>query len=156
MRRDVLARRQRLSLAVTNEVAAKREQMLALRERLHRQRPTLQLPVMRQRLDDRLERLNAALRAGLERTTQHLQAHTARLEALSPMAVLGRGYSLARDEQGRLVTSIAGLAPGRRLTTVFADGSAVGEIVEVTPRAATGNAPAVAAGRGDEPEADGG
>jgi exodeoxyribonuclease VII large subunit len=156
MRRDVLARRQRLSLAVTNEVAAKREQMLALRERLHRQSPTLQLPVMRQRVDDRLERLNAALRARLERATQRLQAHAARLEALSPMAVLGRGYSLARDEKGRLVTSIAGLAPGRRLTTVFADGSAVGEIVEVTPRAATGNAPAVAAGRGDESEADGG
>jgi len=53
--------------------------------------------------------------------------------------VLGRGYSLARDENGAVVTSIAGLSPGRRLTTVFADGSVLGEVLEVRPAGEDGN-----------------
>ena len=68
---------------------------------------------------------------GDSRARRALEAERRRLEALSPMAVLGRGYSLARDEQGAVVTSIAGLSPGRRLTTVFADGSVLGEVLEV-------------------------
>jgi exodeoxyribonuclease VII large subunit len=88
---------------------------------------------MRQRLDERSERLSAALQAGLDRAGRQLRAERARLEALSPLGVLGRGYSLARDESGGLVTSVVGIAPGRRLTTVFADGSVLGEVGEVTP-----------------------
>ncbi|MEA2646221.1 MAG: exodeoxyribonuclease large subunit [Chloroflexota bacterium] len=133
MRRDVLGLRQRLGMAISREVAAKGESLRAAGDRLGRQSPARQLPVMRQRLDERSERLAAALQAGLDRAARQLQAERARLEALSPLGVLGRGYSLARDEQGALVTSVVGLAPGRRLTTVFADGSAVGEVVEVTP-----------------------
>ena len=134
LRRDVLALRQRLGLAVSREVATKAESMRAATDRLLRQSPVLQLPLMRQRLDERSERMAAALHAGLDRAGRQLNADRARLEALSPLGVLGRGYSLARDEDGALVTSVVGLTPGRRLTTVFADGSAVGEVVEVNPR----------------------
>ena len=41
--------------------------------------------------------------------------------------------SVITDENGAVVTSIAGLSPGRRLTTVFADGSVLGEVLEVRP-----------------------
>lgn len=133
LRRLVLERRQRLGLAVTHEVAAKQERLRSARERLGRQSPVRRLPELRQRLDDRQERLGVALRAGIERGRRALEGERRRLEALSPMAVLGRGYSLARDERGAVVMSVAGLAPGRRLTTVFADGSVVGEVLEVHP-----------------------
>jgi exodeoxyribonuclease VII large subunit len=133
LRRQVIDRRQRLSLAVTHEVAGKRERLTGARDRLERQSPVLRLPELRQRLDDRQERLGAALRAGLDRARRGLEAERRRLEALSPMGVLARGYSLARDENGAVVTSIAGLRPGRRLTTVFADGSVLGEVLEVKP-----------------------
>jgi exodeoxyribonuclease VII large subunit len=139
LRRQVMDRRQRLSLAVTHEVAAKRERLVGARDRLGRQSPVLRLPELRQRLDDRQERLGAALRAGIERSRRALEAERRRLEALSPLSVLGRGYSLARDENGAVVTSIAGLSPGRRLTTVFADGSVLGEVLEVRPAGEDGN-----------------
>jgi exodeoxyribonuclease VII large subunit len=86
---------------------------------------------MRQRVDDRVERLDAALRVGLERARAQLVAGRAQLEALSPLRVLGRGYSLARTEDGVVVTSVARLEVGKRLVTVFADGRAVGELVSV-------------------------
>jgi exodeoxyribonuclease VII large subunit len=133
LRRLVLDRRQRLGLAVRHEVASKHESLQRAGERLERQSPLRRLPELRQRLDDRHERLGVALQAGLERARRALTAERLRLEALSPIAVLGRGYSLARDESGAVVISVAGLAPGRRLTTVFADGSVVGEVLEVHP-----------------------
>jgi exodeoxyribonuclease VII large subunit len=139
LRRLVLERRQRLSLAVSHEVADKRERLVAARERLARQSPVRRLPELRQRLDERQERLGAALRAGIDRARRALEGERRRLEALSPMAVLGRGYSLARDESGAVVMSIAGLSPGRRLTTVFADGSVLGEVLEVKPAGEGGN-----------------
>jgi exodeoxyribonuclease VII large subunit len=131
LRRQVLDRRRRLSVSVSRELEAKREQLRAAGDRLVRQSPALRVPELRQRLDERQERLGAALRAGLDRARRALAAERARLEALSPMAVLSRGYSLARDESGAVVMSVAGLVPGRRLTTVFADGSVLGEVIEV-------------------------
>jgi exodeoxyribonuclease VII large subunit len=133
MRRDIFAQRQRLGLAVSHEVAAKREALTTVGKRLDGVSPSRQLPLMRQRVDERLERLGAALNVGMERATTRLASHRGRLEALSPMAVLGRGYSLARDEAGAVVTSVTGVHPGSRLTTVFADGSVMGEILEVRP-----------------------
>jgi exodeoxyribonuclease VII large subunit len=138
LRRQVLERRQRLNLSVSRELDAKREQLRAAGDRLDRQSPSLRVPELRQRLDERQERLGSALRAGIERARRALESERGRLEALSPIAVLGRGYSLARDESGAVVMSIAGLKPGRRLTTVFADGSVLGEVIEVRAAKETG------------------
>jgi exodeoxyribonuclease VII large subunit len=139
LRRGLREQRQRLDLAVRREALLKSERLAALRQRLERQSPARLLPVLRQRLDDRAERLQVALRAALDRARRHLDADRARLEALSPLAVLGRGYSLARDEAGRVVTSVAALAVGQRLQTVFADGVALGQIVELSPGRVAGS-----------------
>jgi exodeoxyribonuclease VII large subunit len=136
--------RERLDGAVARDAAGKRERLEGATARLARQSPGLQLPLMRQRVDDRMERLESALRVGLERARAQLNAGRAELEALSPLRVLGRGYSLARTEDGRVVTSVEGLRAGQRLVTVFADGSAVGELVSVERR------PAQAGGEGDD------
>ena len=130
-RQALLELRDRLDGAIGREVAAKRERLDFARQRLTRQSPGLQLPLMRQRVDERSERLDAALRAGIERARADLRASRGQLDALSPLRVLGRGYSLARTEDGRVVTSVAGLQPGQRLVTQFGDGSALGEIVSV-------------------------
>ena len=121
--------RERLDGAAARETAAKRERLVYARDRLERQSPVLQLPLMQQRLDERRERLDQALRAGIERAAADLRARRAELEALSPLRVLGRGYSLARTEDGQVVTSVAGLRPGQRLVTMFADGRATSEVV---------------------------
>ena len=137
-RRGLLATRHRLELAVTRELVGRRERLGAIAARLERQSPARQLPVMRQRVDDRSERLQGALRATLDRASRRLSADRQRLEALSPLAVLARGYSLVRDESGGVVTSVTGLTPGRRLQAVFADGRAFADVVSVEPAAKAG------------------
>ncbi|MFN2466068.1 MAG: exodeoxyribonuclease VII large subunit [Candidatus Dormibacteria bacterium] len=126
--------RDRLDGAVTREAANKRDRLETASARLQRQSPALQLPLMRQRVDERRERLDAALRAGLERAAAELRGSRSQLEALSPLRVLGRGYSLARTEEGGVVTSVRGLRRGQRLVTLFADGSVTGELVSIEER----------------------
>ncbi|MFN2464492.1 MAG: exodeoxyribonuclease VII large subunit, partial [Candidatus Dormibacteria bacterium] len=123
--------RDRLDGAVAREAAAKRERLTVARDRLDRQSPSLQLPLMQQRLDDRRDRLDQALRNGLARTAADLGARRAELEAMSPLRVLARGYSLARTMEGEVLTSVSGLVPGRRLVTMFADGTATSAVVAV-------------------------
>ncbi len=72
-------------------------------------------------LGDRMNQTILHLNAGNRQTLTRL---TAQLEALSPLAVLGRGYTMTRDGQGRIVTSAASLSTGDDLTIRFADGTA--------------------------------
>ena len=58
----------------------------------------------------------------------------ARLESLSPLAVLGRGYSLTqRTADGRVIRAAAELSPGEQITTRFAHGQAISRVEQVEP-----------------------
>ena len=48
----------------------------------------------------------------------------AALDAMSPLRVLTRGYSLAEDERGGLIKSASQLRPGDRVRLRFAEGGA--------------------------------
>ncbi len=64
----------------------------------------------------------APLQGMLRERRAILDGLAARLESVSPMRVLARGYVLVRDEAGHAVTASAPLASGQRLRLVFADG----------------------------------
>ncbi len=65
---------------------------------------------------------DAPLRASLREARARLEGSAARLEAVSPMAVLARGYALVTDPAGHPLTSAAAIAPGSALRLRFADG----------------------------------
>jgi exodeoxyribonuclease VII large subunit len=79
-------------------------------------------------------RLLRAMRRQREHHAQLLQAAAQRLEALDPHRVLARGYAWMTDGQGRPVVSVQAVAPGARLDSVWADGSARVEVLDVRPR----------------------
>jgi exodeoxyribonuclease VII large subunit len=74
----------------------------------------------------RLAHLNALLRAAQHRhlthSEQRLARSAARLEALSPLAVLGRGYSLTWDQSGALVRDASTVAAGDPLRVTLERG----------------------------------
>ena len=80
-----------------------------------------------ERARDRLERLapraDAGVRKHLEARRRHLAALDDRLRALSPLAVLGRGYSLTTDADGRVLRRADDAVPGQLLLTRLADGA---------------------------------
>ena len=66
---------------------------------------------------------DAPLRAGLREARARLEGTAARLESVSPLAVLGRGYALISDTAGHPLTSAEAVRPGARLHLRFADGT---------------------------------
>jgi exodeoxyribonuclease VII large subunit len=69
------------------------------------------------RLDEWSERMQRAIRQRLDKTGQGLEASAARLESLSPLNVLARGYSLTRRMDGVVVRKPEDVAPGELLVT---------------------------------------
>ncbi len=65
----------------------------------------------RAELDDLDTRARLAMRADLDRRGHGLARMAAQLEALSPLKVLARGYSLTQDDAGAIVRDAASLRP---------------------------------------------
>ena len=92
-------------------------------------RPVMESPlgfVQQRRLDlDRLtDRLNAAENQLLSVRKQRYIHLAASLEAMSPLKVLSRGFSVATDSQGRVLRSAEGLSPGDRIHIRMENGGA--------------------------------
>jgi len=74
------------------------------------------LDYQQQRLVRGLERTQAEQRGRF----RHLAAS---LDALSPLKVLARGYSMVQDDSGKLITSVGQVHSGQALTLRLSDGS---------------------------------
>jgi exodeoxyribonuclease VII large subunit len=61
---------------------------------------------------------------------ERLGSLAGRLEALSPLGVLARGYSLTRTEDGAVVRDSAQVRPGERVFVQLGRGRLVGRIEE--------------------------
>ncbi|MBN1458278.1 MAG: exodeoxyribonuclease VII large subunit, partial [Armatimonadetes bacterium] len=97
----------------------------------------LLLALPRQRLDDILEAHRRALRERLGKAGESLGRTHARLRALSPEAVLARGYAIVRLPEGPVVRSARQVTAGTLVDMVFAQGSARAEI-QTTEYASSG------------------
>jgi exodeoxyribonuclease VII large subunit len=83
-------------------------------------------------LDELDARCLRAVRGRLRVARHRADAATGRLESLSPLAVLGRGYSLTqRTADGRLIRAATELSPGQQITTRFAQGQAISRVERV-------------------------
>ncbi len=85
---------------------------------------------VRVRAKEMSERLDRAASTGMERRRIRLGALAGRLDALSPLGVLGRGYALASKKE-RLVQSATDLEKGDLLGIRFADGSVQARVTRV-------------------------
>ncbi len=86
----------------------------------------------RYQLDRLKDRLNQSILRDLEAKRFKLGRAAASLEALSPLGVLARGYSVTtRDGHGDLLRASNEVAPGDLIQTRLASGSLVSEVVEV-------------------------
>jgi exodeoxyribonuclease VII large subunit len=86
---------------------------------------------LEQRLDDWLERLSRAEKQRLTQSGRRVEALAAQLQALSPLNVLARGYSLSRKEaDNRVIRHSDQVRPGDRLVTLLQHGRVVSRVEE--------------------------
>jgi exodeoxyribonuclease VII large subunit len=74
-----------------------------------------------------MSRLERRTQGSLEERRRRLGAVAAHLEALSPLATLRRGYSVARTSDGRLLRSVEELPSGSRFELRVTDGVVAAE-----------------------------
>jgi len=137
--RDAISRRAqrldelqfRLEAAIRRGLRTPATRLVTLDSHLQRQAPTVRLARVQHRLAHvrlALERQQAAI---VHSRATRLQQLTARLQALSPLAVLNRGYALVYLEDGTrttLLRSSAEVQPGQRIHARLASGSLKAQI----------------------------
>ena len=93
--------------------------------------PLERLRDQERRLDDLGERMRRAVRLKMALADQAVRAMAGRLESLSPLNVLSRGYSLTRKADDRTVIRHPNqVRPGDRLVTLVQHGSIVSRVEE--------------------------
>ncbi len=118
--------------------AALRRQLKAARQHLKvlSASPALQSPAgyLHQRdiaLEMLKNRLISAQNRNLSRKQQRYVQCVARLDAMSPLKVLTRGYALAETGEGELVRSVRQVTPGDSITIRLSDGAVTADVTSV-------------------------
>ena len=100
---------------------------------IDRRAPAMRLAVRRQRIDDARRVLDRAIARAVPLRRQRAVSAQRRLAALSPLAVLGRGYAIVEGADGHIRASVATLEAGARVRIRMRDGRA-GALVETVER----------------------
>ena len=94
-------------------------------------RPEMLLLPLAQRLDIGYDALRRGLDNLLQRRRERLQRALVALESLSPLAVLARGYSVTRDENGAVLTDAGVVETGAVIETILSCGRLASRVTEV-------------------------
>jgi exodeoxyribonuclease VII large subunit len=118
--------RQRLAGLLRFRVNEMKSRLSALAQRRVLRMPWERLHDLARRLDEIEIRVHQAVRHREQTARERLFGMASRLQALSPLAVLLRGYSLTeRLPDGKLVSNVSDLQAGDRMMTRFAHGRTV-------------------------------
>ncbi len=122
----------RLAAGLRSRAAGARSRLDAIARNSVFRRPFQRIFEQTRRLDELDARLARAIRNRTRLARQQADTVAGRLESLSPLAVLGRGYSLTqRTSDGRLIFAATELSPGERITTRFGRGQAVSRVEQI-------------------------
>jgi len=124
--------RLRLDAAVLRSVRVPGQRLNLARERLRRQDPTVRIAATHHRLQASTQRLERAADESVASRRTRLEKTSARLNALSPLAVLSRGYALVYLQEGgagsTLLRSSADAVAGQTILARLAQGTIEAEI----------------------------
>ena len=105
-------------------IRAERAHLHQLTESLRRHDSRVTLARDRRRLESITARMRMAIRPALSRPSIKIARLASRLDALSPLSVLGRGYAIAiHDESGRALRKSDEATVGDRITLRLSEGT---------------------------------
>jgi len=112
-----------MQTTVTKQLRAVRRYLDALAASPSLQSPRKYIMQRREGLYSTKLRLIAAQQRNLNQKHQQFIGLTAKLDAMSPLKVLSRGYAMALDANGEVLKSIAQVNYGDKASVFFADGA---------------------------------
>lgn len=123
--------RERLHRAMWGKTELFRERFLGYLTKLSYVSPENRLREDRQRLISLEEAVEEAMNQKIKGERQRLSVYLERFSGLSPLKKLNQGYSYVADENGKTVTSVAGLKEKDRLFISVTDGTIETEVSSI-------------------------
>jgi exodeoxyribonuclease VII large subunit len=112
----------RLRRAMKDEIVSQTRSVQDLVHKLYLNAPDRQLSSKKHNLQQAEQRLKTAMKQKLTLSKHNLALYAEKLDAVSPLATLKRGYSIAKDESGKIITNRSTIKKGDHLITQFVDG----------------------------------
>ena len=120
-----------MATALSRQLRAARQHLDVLSKSAALQSPMGYLQQRQKSLQMLQNRLVAAENQCISRNNQRYIALTAKLDAMSPLKVLTRGYAMAQTVDGEVVRSVAQVSPGDQINVSFSDGSLLATVTDV-------------------------
>ena len=123
LRQSLDAMANAMASSLNRQVKAARQHLMVLSASKALQGPTGYLEQRNQSVELLKNRLVAAQNQNITRAKQRYIAQISKLEAMSPLKVLTRGYSMVQTERGEVVRSVSQVSLGERIQVKLSDGT---------------------------------
>lgn len=110
---------------------AKRQQFYFAKQRLDNSALPYNISRQNQNLQQLSHRLTYSIEKQFTKQQQGFHALCTKLDGLSPLKILGRGYSITQNDQQHVIINTKQIAKGDRITTQLADGQILSEVIAV-------------------------
>lgn len=134
LRRQLAAAQSSMAALMSRQVKLSRQRLGALAAARCLQSPTGYLEDRRLLLDSLSTRMISVQERSLAEKKQKFIRLTASLDAMSPLKVLTRGYSMARTADGLILRSVSQTAPGDEIEILLQDGAVRSTVQSVAPK----------------------
>ena len=129
LRAYLLTAQKRMAQAMQKQIKLDRKTLDGLKSRRVLQSPINYVNEKRLLLDHSAQRLGAAMQRNQEAQKRRFIHLTAKLDALSPLKVLARGYSVVLTEDGRVVQRAEQVSVGQQVTVKLSEGSITASVL---------------------------
>ena len=120
-----------MATALSRQLTAARRQYQLLSAHPALQSPVGYLEQRRKSLELLKNRLVSSQAQGIHRAKNRYIGVTAKLDAMSPLKVLTRGYAMAQTEEGSVLKSVSQVNPGDNIKISISDGTLSAAVTEV-------------------------
>lgn len=111
-----------MSASLGRQIKAARQRLQMLSASPAMESPLGYLQQRRNSLNILSGKLSLCQNRRLNSSRQHFTALTAKLDAMSPLKVLTRGYAMAQSREGQVIKSVLQIQPGDAITLQVSDG----------------------------------
>lgn len=127
--------------ALTTGVTRRRQQLESILSSYGFRQPLNSIRQYAQQIDDLSHRMTDQYKHLHENRTQRLGSLAGQLQALSPLAVLGRGYAVCRTPDGQIIQDAGRLKIGDRMDVHFHKGEVICRVEHTRKKTAPSSTP---------------
>ena len=122
---------EQIETSVTRQLKAAQKHLDILASSAAMKGPTQYIQILKNNLSHQTSRLSSVFAQAIHRKNANFLSLTAKLDAMSPLKVLTRGYALVEDENKTLIRSVSQVSKGQRVHISVTDGVLCANIEDV-------------------------